>query len=325
MYMRCFEPTSDLGSVISTANRRRGWDPPRVPIHCAPLHEASPIASANDIPVAEARADAWRAQIFRPQPGHLLQLWNVKGLEYNRVEFQLADISPPLAGTRILHVSDLHLRSHWPGGLDDLLQRAQQRSPHIVLFGGDLAQHMHHLQPALPHIQRLVTCIRGSCATLAVLGNHDGDLLEPHLVDWGVNVITTRAIDVSVNGAALEIIGFPGVERLDVDEAYIRSISPRRAGVGRIILSHYPDLIRCADPIGADLFLAGHTHGGQICLPRGIPIIRHDSLRRKFCHGIHRYKNTCIIVNRGIGFSSPLQMRAFCPSEVIEITLAPLP
>jgi hypothetical protein len=80
-------------------------------------------------------------------------------------------------------------------------------------------------------------------------------------------------------------------------------------------------VIRSCASLTPDLFLAGHTHGGQICLPGRIPIIRHDSLARRFWLGIHRVHGTWLVVNRGIGFSTALQLRLFCPAEVVEIRL----
>jgi predicted MPP superfamily phosphohydrolase len=70
------------------------------------------------------------------------------------------------------------------------------------------------------------------------------------------------------------------------------------------------------------LFLAGHTHGGQVCFPGKVPIIRHDSLASRLVSGIHRYHDTWLVVTRGLGFSS-YPIRLFCPAEVIELTLQP--
>jgi len=91
--------------------------------------------------------------------------------------------------------------------------------------------------------------------------------------------------------------------------------------VPRIVLCHYPDLIRpAAATIAPDLYLAGHTHGGQICLPGERAILSHDSLAKSMCKGAHGYEGTCLIVSRGFGFST-LPLRVFCPAEVVEIEL----
>jgi hypothetical protein len=86
-------------------------------------------------------------------------------------------------------------------------------------------------------------------------------------------------------------------------------------------MSHYPDQFHRAKPLAADFFLAGHTHGGQICLPGGIPIITHDRMPRRYASGIHRLGETWYIVSRGMGYAS-LPLRVNCPSEVAEVTVA---
>jgi predicted MPP superfamily phosphohydrolase len=103
---------------------------------------------------------------------------------------------------------------------------------------------------------------------------------------------------------------------LNVDE--IARIPSKGENTLRIAMSHYPDALRRIGRLEADLFLTGHTHGGQICLPGRIPIIKHDSLPRPYCTGVHRVDDTWLVVNRGIGFTT-LPIRVFCPSEVIEI------
>ncbi len=85
-------------------------------------------------------------------------------------------------------------------------------------------------------------------------------------------------------------------------------------------MNHFPDTIRRLQNLEMDLYLAGHTHGGQACLPGMIPILRHDKLRRKYCSGLHQFHDTWMLVNRGFGFSQ-FDFRVFCPAEVVEIVM----
>ena len=94
----------------------------------------------------------------------------------------------------------------------------------------------------------------------------------------------------------------------------------RTPGVPRIILSHYPDLLGAALPLDPDLYLTGHTHGGQICWPNGWALLTHDRLPRRFCKGVHRIGPTWYSVSNGFGFTG-ISLRVFCPAEVTEFTL----
>ena len=70
-----------------------------------------------------------------------------------------------------------------------------------------------------------MTNVRGRLATFAVLGNHDGDLLEPRLEQWGVRVLGNTRVELAINDSKLELIGFPGPDRLDVNERFIDSVT----------------------------------------------------------------------------------------------------
>ena len=290
------------------------------------LDVSSPNLPA-DAPVAQAaRAARWQAKLLRPTRGRWLQAFTVAGWEYNTLEFQIEQLDPRLHGVRLLHITDTHLRRSWPTGLDALVERVKRTPPDLILYGGDQAHRMHHLAPSLPHIERLVKELPSRCGAYGVVGNHDGDLLAPKMSAWGVKMIGEERVEVPVNGGTIELIGFPGPDRLDMDDTVFRDLPHRQHGIPRIIVSHFPDLIRHAIRMTPDLFIAGHTHGGQICLPGGIPIISHDSLPRKYARGVHAYGDICLLVNRGLGFSDFLgadflQMRAFCPAEVVEIVL----
>jgi predicted MPP superfamily phosphohydrolase len=266
-----------------------------------------------------ADGPGWHATLRRPALGPSLHFWSIEGFEFNHLTLALDGISPALAGLRILHIADLHLRARWPKGLDRLIEIVQANPPDLILYGGDQAHNMHHLAPSLSHIERLIKSLPARRGAYAILGNHDGDLLGPRMESWGARVIVHQRIDIAIADAFIELIGFPGPAREDIEEEMGRRWPARRPGIPRIVLSHYPDLIHFARGLKPDLYLAGHTHGGQICLPGEHPILRHDSLRRKYCHGVHNYEDICLFVSRGMGFSSPLQLRAFCPCEVMEI------
>jgi predicted MPP superfamily phosphohydrolase len=135
-----------------------------------------------------------------------------------------------------------------------------------------------------------------------------------------LKLVDQRRLAMHSGPATIEFIGVAGVDRGDFDPVFLRSLGDKGAGTVRVLLSHYPDLIRRSRFLEPDLFLAGHTHGGQVCLPGGIPIIRHDSLPAKLINGIHWVYDTWLAVSPGIGFSG-LPIRLFCPAQVMEICL----
>ncbi len=82
-----------------------------------------------------------------------------------------------------------------------------------------------------------------------------------------------------------------------------------------VMLSHTPETYKEAWVSGVDYILAGHTHGGQLCLPNGAPIITNTNCPRSFTSGPWQYKSMKGYTSRGIG-TSCLPVRFFCPPEV---------
>jgi hypothetical protein len=66
---------------------------------------------------------------------------------------------------------------------------------------------------------------------------------------------------------------------------------------------------------GVDLLLSGHTHGGQICLPRSIPITLSSVLPRRFGSGAWKYHNMVGYTSVGAG-SSIVAVRINCLPEI---------
>lgn len=264
-------------------------------------------------------------EITRSRPGPWFMFRGPLGFEWSTVRLPVPGLAPDLEGFRFVHLSDLHLRGSWSKGYDELIQRFEQSPPDLLLATGDFIDDKHDHRPGLATLRKLLPHLKSRLGAYAILGNHDVDVLQPYLREMGVNVINGhRALLQSSAGATLELIGFPGLARTDLDAHFVAAQPPKSPETLRIILSHYPDQFRRAKPLAPDFYLAGHTHGGQICLPGGIPLFTHDRMGRRLCKGVHRLGDTWFIVSRGLGFSG-IPARLFCPSEVMEVTLTAAP
>ncbi|MDP9173845.1 MAG: metallophosphoesterase [Planctomycetota bacterium] len=295
-----------------------------------PLHSRTPALLPDthllpkvDAPISPATAPTGQpVPIIRTEkPGPWLQIATVAGFEWNQVSLPICNLPGDLEGLRILHLTDFHLRGNLDRGYQHLIARVRQKPPDIILFTGDFVDDRFDYRKGLPQVRELVKSLPSRLGFYAILGNHDGDLLGAALSDLNITLVDHRQISLKAGLATLELIGVAGVDRLDMDLHWLRNLEKKTDRTVRIAMSHYPDTLEKSEFLKPDLFLCGHTHGGQICLPGGAPIFRHDSLPRRLCTGIHRAFGTWLIVNRGMGYSSGLRMRLFCPAEAIEITL----
>jgi len=253
--------------------------------------------------------------------GPWLQLSVPHGFEWNRHRLPIPNLPPELEGFRIVQISDLHLRPFWSEVYDQLIARVRREAPDLIVITGDFVNNKRNHTREAPFAHRLVSQLEARHGVFGILGNHDQYTLPPKLEGSGIIMLDGRRQVLNVNGAELELIGLPGVIRSDITRQLLESFPPKQSDVLRIILSHYPDILHKALPLEPDVYFAGHTHGGQICLPGGIPIIRHDSLPRSIGRGVNRVKDTWLVVSRGLGFTT-LPIRLFCPAEVVEVTLS---
>lgn len=264
-------------------------------------------------------------RLARPRVGRWFQVGTPFDFEWNVARLEVPGLPAALRGLRIVHLTDLHLRGPWHDAYDFLLDRIRQADADLLLFTGDFVDDKVDHTPALPAVRRMADGFRARLGCFAVLGNHDRLHFGPRLRETPVRLLSGRRQEIQIGDATVELIGLPGSVRKELPSAFVGTMPPPPNGDGRttrIVLSHFPDHLRRTAALRPHLFLAGHTHGGQVCLPGGVPIVKHDSLSRRYCRGVHRVDDTWLVVSRGFG-STTLPLRVFCPPEVIEIELVP--
>lgn len=247
----------------------------------------------------------------------------IRSLRTPRYELSIRDLAPALEGLRIVHLSDLHIHRTWMPAWDRLHVWLEASPPDLILVTGDWVDRKHDHRPALPLLERFIAGLRSRLGVWGILGNHDGDLLPLRAGEVHVRTLFNERTTLEHHDARLDIIGLHGVHPQDASDVPLRDLVGTTSGNGRpvrIALSHFPSRALDLAELDVDLVLAGHTHGGQVCLPGGVPIITHDPLPRRFARGGHRIGNTWLVTSRGCGFSK-LPIRVFCPAEAIEIVL----
>jgi predicted MPP superfamily phosphohydrolase len=92
-----------------------------------------------------------------------------------------------------------------------------------------------------------------------------------------------------------------------------------------VLLYHSPDLIAEANNRGIDLYLGGHTHGGQLRLPLYGAIVTSSAYGKQYERGLFQHEDTTMYITQGIGFEGGGMPRArfLCRPEIVRLELAP--
>ena len=238
-----------------------------------------------------------------------------------RLRLTIPDLPPAFDGYRIAHLSDLHLgvpftERHLPV----VVRRVVQARPDLVLITGDFATgHGNGLENG----GTLLADLGAPDGVWAVWGNHDYhvglDRIEVALRDTAIrflvnqhHVITRRTDRLVIAGIDDVIYGLP-------DLCATLNQTPLDSPV--ILMAHEPDFARitATDP-RVRLQLSGHTHGGQIRLPRLGPLYL-PQFGQMYPAG--RYvvgQRLALYVTHGVG-TGQFVMRFNCRPEIAVITL----
>jgi hypothetical protein len=130
----------------------------------------------------------------------------------------------------------------------------------------------------------------------------------------GIRMLLNEAESIERAGVRIHLSGIDDAHfyRVDNIEKAVINIPPEAFSV---LLSHTPEIYRQAAHAGVDVLLAGHTHGGQICLPGSIPITLDSRLPRAYGAGAWRYHGMAGYTSVGAG-SSVVAVRFNCPPEI---------
>jgi predicted MPP superfamily phosphohydrolase len=253
--------------------------------------------------------------------GHLLRLTgtlaageaNALRLEVREHQVQIPGLPAAFDGCRLLQLSDLHLDGHpqLPGVLAQ--QLSTLRCDVAVLTGDYRFLTTGPYERVLQGMEQLLAVLSPPLGVHAILGNHDFVEMVQPLEDMGVRFLLNenRALDGPGSPflAGLDDAHYYGVADLD------RALAGIPAGRPVVLLVHSPEMIREAAARGCALYLTGHTHGGQICLPGGIPLITNARCPRRYCSGAWRAGSLRGYTSTGCG-SSGVFARFSCAPEV---------
>jgi predicted MPP superfamily phosphohydrolase len=237
---------------------------------------------------------------------------NARSLRVKHHRVVIPNLPSTFEGFRILHLSDLHvdMESRNTHAISECVRALDYDL--CVLTGDYRARTFGPIDRVLSGMATIRLQLKGP--VYGVLGNHDTLRLVPGLEGLGIRLLLNEAVVIERAGRLIHLAG--------VDDAHyyqVHNIDRASAeipdGAVSILLSHTPEIYRLAAHAGFDLMLSGHTHGGQICLPGGVPIVWDARCPRAMASGPWRYGALIGYTSVGAG-TSVVNARLNCLPEV---------
>lgn len=244
---------------------------------------------------------------------------NTLAVETTSTTFSFSSLPPAFDQFTILLLTDLHLDG-LQGLTDQLIDKLKDIRVDLCLVGGDIRMNTYGpMAPCLRHLRRLLPHIRSDHGILGVLGNHDCIEMTPDFEEAGMIMLVNDSWKIEQGGAQIRIVGVddPHYYKMDNSEQAFRDVPENTF---TIFLAHSPEAYRDAARFQAQLYLCGHTHGGQVCLSNRMPIFTNSRAPRYTAVGIWEYQGMKGYTSRGVGASS-VPLRFNCPGEISLITL----
>ena len=275
------------------------------------------------VKVAEREMDLVVSRFLYP---HMLRVWNPYSWLLER-RFAVAEISisparwpKKIPRLKVLLLTDIHAGIFLkPALLSDIIGSLMELQPDLVAVAGDIVTgQSSDLDRFLPALAPLA---RASLGAWFCYGNHDyysgdPDTIRRNLSSVGITTLKNESV-VLTHGTASLVLG--GIDdrilgKPDWDQLVSEHGSPH------LLLAHNPDCFYEAESNDVALTLSGHTHGGQIRLPHGAPLVRQSQFYLD--EGAYAYHSSLLIVSRGLG-SVVLPWRFGADPEAVLIDIIP--
>lgn len=240
-------------------------------------------------------------------------------LEVNTKTYSLPRLPPEWDGLSIVHLADTHFTGAVTRGyFEAVCEQARELKPDLFVFTGDLLDDI----TLVDWIPQTFGSLHAPLGEYFVLGNHDSYVdhtrIRGELDRRGWIDLSSRFVELSSPGAEPSIV-------LAGDESPWMGTHPDLSQVSeerfRILLSHTPDNIDWARKQKVDLMLAGHTHGGQICLPVLGPVYSPSHFGCRFASGVF-WLNPTLMSVCAISGREPIRYR--CRPELTKLVLRSL-
>ncbi len=238
-------------------------------------------------------------------------------IEVHEVKIKDPQLASIVLDTRIIHITDLHLRRGLGFREKELVRKVNALKPDLIFITGDFIDR----EDQIPSAIELIRSFHSRIGVFGVPGNTDhivmdSDDLVRGLSPSGIDLLINEARQIDLgNGRFLWLVGID-----DPKYGYDKLAKALRGvpySLPLILLAHGPDIFHGAVREKINLVLVGDTHGGQVGIPFLVRMSEYAN-RGPYMKGLFYEGQTHMYVNRGIG-TKTLPIRFLCRPEIAVI------
>lgn len=237
-------------------------------------------------------------------------------------------LNPALPPVRVLHLADIHVERI--GIREEKLQTLiDALAPDVIIFSGDFINLSNRDDPvAYRAVREVIGKWHAPFGVYAVSGSplvESQEMVQEFVEGLDIRWLRNQSEDLDIRGQKVTIIGVTCQHNIEADSKVLMEVANDiETSNCRLLIYHSPDIAPQASEQGIDLFLCGHTHGGQIRAPLYGAIVTSSAWGKRYEMGRYREGEMTLYTSRGIGLEGAAAPRArfLCPPEIILWTLA---
>ena len=242
-------------------------------------------------------------------------IYDYKNVSIRIVEFKKKNLSASLNGFKIALISDIQADKYTDENrLQNFIDKVNSTKPDLVLIAGDfITSTPDYIKESADYVSK----IKSGYGIYACVGDHDNwayrddyvrslKEVSAALTEKGINFINNSKREILVDSSKICITFITNTYVEQVNKNVLDSLTQNNEDCNiKIFLTHQPRkfLVDRAVEKKYDLFLAGHTHGGQITLMFPFIYITPTMFETSFIRGNFHFGNMLMIVTRGLGMS----------------------
>jgi len=241
-------------------------------------------------------------------------IYDYNEVSIREIKYEKRELSASLEGFRIAFIADIQA-DHFTdeGRLSNYLNKVNSLNPDLILIAGDL------ITTGPDYIElsaREVGKLKAKYGVYSCVGDHDNWAYRNDYVRslsevtsalnyHNVQMIDNDIKEINVDSATIAITFITNTYVETVSQNILDSLSSNNVGNFKIFLTHQPQprLIESGLNNGFDLYLAGHTHGGQITFVFPFVQLSPTMFETSYIHGDFWFGGMLMVINRGLGMS----------------------